>query len=59
MEKCHCAQITFEKIVETAKQEGKDYREVVQACGAAETCTACKDYLVAYCEQQLQLLPTG
>ncbi|PKA17710.1 hypothetical protein [Leptospira haakeii] len=59
MEKCHCAQITFEKIVETAKQQGQDYRDVVKACGAADTCTACTDYLVAYCEQHLQLVSAG
>ncbi|EQA35382.1 hypothetical protein LEP1GSC050_3316 [Leptospira broomii serovar Hurstbridge str. 5399] len=57
MEKCHCAQVKFEAIVQTAISEGKDYRDVVKACGAAETCTACKEYLIAYCEDKLQLAP--
>ncbi|WP_165778749.1 hypothetical protein [Leptospira perolatii] len=56
MDKCHCAQVSFERIVRTAKSENKDYREVVRECGAADTCTACKDYLVAYCENKLQLV---
>ncbi|TGK11675.1 hypothetical protein EHO61_04860 [Leptospira fluminis] len=58
MEKCHCAQVRFETIVQRAVSEGKDYREVVRSCGAADTCTACKDYLVAYCEERLNLAAT-
>ncbi|ASP41063.1 hypothetical protein AMR47_20410 [Leptospira interrogans] len=54
MDKCHCAQVAFETIVETARYEGVEYQEIIERVNAANTCTACKSYLIDYCESRLQ-----
>ncbi|WP_173647225.1 hypothetical protein [Leptospira interrogans] len=50
MDKCHCAQVAFETIVETARYEGVEYQEIIERVNAGNTCTACKSYLIDYCE---------
>lgn len=59
MNKCHCAQVAFETIVETAKSEGVSYQEIMERVDAGNTCTACKSYLIEYCESRLELLQTA
>ncbi|EQA64826.1 hypothetical protein LEP1GSC062_2271 [Leptospira alexanderi serovar Manhao 3 str. L 60] len=58
MDKCHCAQVAFETIVETAKLEGVSYQEIIERVNAGNTCTACKSYLIEYCESKLELFQT-
>ncbi|OOV39989.1 hypothetical protein B1J93_20715 [Leptospira kirschneri serovar Pomona] len=55
MDKCHCAQVAFETIVEIARYEGVEYQEIIERVNAGNTCTACKSYLIDYCESRLQL----
>lgn len=55
MEKCHCSGVTFEKIVKVCKEKSKDYREVAKTLQVSEICTACKDDMVAFCEENLGL----
>ena len=53
MNKCHCAEVLFDEIVQLALKSGKDYIEVMNQLGAAQICTACKLDLISYCESKL------
>ncbi|EKR75099.1 hypothetical protein LEP1GSC041_1156 [Leptospira noguchii str. 2006001870] len=59
MDKCHCAQVAFETIVETARYEGVEYQKIIERVNAGNTCTACKSYLIDYCESRLQTTQTA
>ena len=59
MDKCHCSGIQFDKIIEICKSESKDYRKVAKSLDISETCTACKEDMVAYCEKKLGLQVAG
>lgn len=56
MEKCHCSGIRFEKIVEIAKQESREFLDVAKKLDVSETCTACKEDMISYCESRLKLV---
>jgi cytidine deaminase len=56
MEKCHCSGVRFEKIVEIAKQESASFLVVAKQLDVSETCTACKQDMISYCETNLNLL---
>ncbi len=57
MEKCHCSGVKFEKIVEITKQGSASFLEVAKELDVSETCTACKQDMISYCESNLNLLP--
>lgn len=56
MEKCHCSGIRFDKVVEIAKQESIEFLEVAKKLDVSETCTACKEDMITYCESRLKLV---
>ncbi len=55
MEKCHCSGIRFEKVLEKAQIEEKDYREAAKELDVCETCRACKEDLIQFCESHMNL----
>ena len=57
MEKCHCSGIKFEEVVETAVSKMMDYREAAKDLDVSETCTACKEDMINFCEKKLGLCP--
>jgi bacterioferritin-associated ferredoxin len=55
MEKCHCSGVRFEKVVETAKRDCISFREAAKFLDVSETCTACKEYMIDFCEKKMGL----
>lgn len=53
MEKCHCSGVRFEQIVKVCREQSKDYREIAKNMNVSETCTACREDMVGYCEEKL------
>ncbi|MBP7284435.1 MAG: hypothetical protein KBA66_22805 [Leptospiraceae bacterium] len=50
MNKCHCARVPFDQIVEQAINLSCSYLKVAKDLNAGETCTACREDMKAYCE---------
>ncbi len=55
MEKCHCSGVRFEKVVETAKKECISFRDAAKSLDVSETCTACRQDMIEFCEVKLGL----
>jgi hypothetical protein len=54
MEKCHCAGIKFEAVVELCQEQKCHYREAAKKLDVSETCRACEEDLESYCENHLE-----
>lgn len=50
MEKCHCARVSFDQIVQLASKDNRHYKQVAKDLNAGETCTACREDMKVYCE---------
>ena len=55
MEKCHCSGVRFEKVVETAKRDCISFKTAAKSLDVSETCTACREDMIEYCEDKLGL----
>lgn len=54
MNKCHCAEVFFESILNVVKESHRPILEVAREMGAADTCTACVPDMLAFIEQEME-----
>ncbi|MCB1156105.1 MAG: hypothetical protein H7A25_02295 [Leptospiraceae bacterium] len=53
MDKCHCSNVKFEKVVEMARQKGCSAQAIAEELEISRICTACKDDFNHFCQKHL------